>query len=391
MTNPFTKIRSAITSSAIKRGGYQDFLRNHQMAVGELRRGDILLVKLYEDYQYWQDVDRLAPYAGMGKDGNSVLVAQAVFSHVKHGSATSEHVMLVADDGMEEVYESVCCGVIRSTRIYDRWHAVYRVVQNLQPLANEAARVAKQLGRQFDSTGKLMNVPPLPDEQTTASVGYRSKGGMAASAFRPRHAGRRCDTRLQRIYDIVYNNKQDLRNGLKMICSEFVATCYEVAAMRLNRPPLFNVDPRAMTAKALEAALYRSASYITQVGIYQGSEPIVRRCATCRGKVRCMYLIDENGGRLSTQVDGKTRYPYITICPNCHVCLGCKDVWAATFDPDPQKATEIIFFCPNCESFPRVGSTHRLKDDIESAQGGQIGHGGTRKKPKKSDDTYFVR
>jgi len=53
-----------------------------------------------------------------------------------------------------------------------------------------------------------------------------------------------------------------------MICSEFVATCYEVAAWVSHALSPLEADPRAMTAKALESRLNRKNFEL--VGRYQG-------------------------------------------------------------------------------------------------------------------------
>ncbi len=104
---------------------------------------------------------------------------------------------------------------------------------------------------------------------------------MAASVFRRKKQGKHALARIQKLYDIVYNDAPN--QGIRMICSEFVASCYEVAALRLNEamgesihPFGQGIDPRAMTAKAFEAVLHRSYSQFNFAGTYIGKTTMTK-------------------------------------------------------------------------------------------------------------------
>jgi hypothetical protein len=100
---------------------------------------------------------------------------------------------------------------------------------------------------------------------------------MAASVFRGKFMGHFASQYVKQIYEFVYNRDAAKGAGLRMICSEFVAACYETAACKLSKDKgskvtALNADPRALTAKALEAVLNRSNQFEC-VGRYRGSLP----------------------------------------------------------------------------------------------------------------------
>lgn len=232
-----------------------------KLAATDLLAGDILIAKEWDLLR--------------AKDVAFVRLGQAVFSHVRGGSNQSEHVLMVLEDGVEYTAESLSNGLLVRKGIYKRDHVVYGCDDD--DLRKEAAQVALRLaGVQFGAD----NVDDY--EQKNTKIKYRTMPGMAASVFRAKYAGSYCSARIDQLYKIAYLSRN--AKGVRMVCSEFVASCYEVAAVRLNRginarvPPAkgLGVDPRGMTAKALEAVLNRAGSGFRLSGRYRGSVPMTQ-------------------------------------------------------------------------------------------------------------------
>lgn len=234
----------------------------------DLLEGDILIAKVWGNDAF---------------DAAFVRASQAVFSHVRGGSSQSEHVLLNCLDGGTFTVETLSRGTCISYDVERRDHVVYRCSDRL--LAREASRVGKALAgvaNIFVGTD-VGDSPALIDakrgrafaqhyDQKKAEVKYRNPVGMAASVFRSKRQGRFAEARIARLHDIAYGNKA--ATGIAMICSEFIASCYEVAAAQLDSEAPFGrgVDPRAMTAKALEAVLNRSGSLFKLEGRFAGTK-----------------------------------------------------------------------------------------------------------------------
>lgn len=253
-------------------GEHKEHQHLHRLMDSDLYEGDILLVK------EWSNTD---------SDVRFIRYGQAMFSHVRGGSMNTEHVILNCRDGSVFAIESLGDGLNIGNKVRRRDHVVYSCSDDR--LRSEACFVAERLAN-------VRNIQPADvDDSDTAeireakhqsayaahksSIKYRSGPMMAASVFRSKKQGRFAHARLQRIYDIVY--KDAPQGALKMICSEFVAACYEVAALHLNAragldlsPFGGGVDPRALTAKAFEAILQRPDSLFGLAGRYAGTEPL---------------------------------------------------------------------------------------------------------------------
>jgi hypothetical protein len=236
------------------------------LSTKELKMGDILVVK-----------DFGGPFES-GLDSFAVRSSQALFSHVRGGSAFSEHCILFARDEANDpvndeiTVEAISTGVTVRQEVDPRQHLVYRfrggdhAVRELMRM--RAVEVGMTLagrngGRKLHYAG--VNVGPLGIPTKKALVSF----------FRSQKRGRFANAHLDRLYDGVYGSGGQVPK-VRMICSEFVATCYELAARYLwhqNQYPYeycLGIDPRAMTAKALEAALNARSNLFRIVGRYQG-------------------------------------------------------------------------------------------------------------------------
>jgi len=207
------------------------------LPTNNLEMGDLLVVK------------ELDSPLKSDSDANFIRFGQAVFSHVQGGTALSEHVLMITDNGVESTVEAVGDGVICRTYVTKRPHEVYRCKDPI--LAAEAVGVGLALSGGARVGAALMD------------YGHYK---IHASPFRLKRKILTANGRIRQLYDIAYNGAS--RDGVKMICSEFVASCYEVAALRLQTDGL-GYDPRGLTAKALEAVLNRSTLF-QPAGRYTG-------------------------------------------------------------------------------------------------------------------------
>jgi hypothetical protein len=210
-----------------------------------LETGDILIVK---DFGNVRDSD---------SDSNFIRIGQAVFSHVRGGSAFSEHVLMCRLGGTENTVESVGEGLVKRSYVTARQHAVYRCTIKTSGVARMGAEAVK-VGLKLAGMAGIDEALPY------------GHGKMALSPFRLKYHGRFASRYVNDVYEFVYNKGPKRHSG--MICSEFVALCYEVAGQKLLDHGVLDVDPRAMTAKALEAMLNRSADF-QLVGRYEGDGP----------------------------------------------------------------------------------------------------------------------
>lgn len=206
--------------------------------------GDILLCKEFDNQHDGHfDSDNLA-----------IRTGQAVFSHMRRGSANSEHAELVFTMGTDgapgTVAEANGPGVLQSTWAH-RDAVVFRC--NNPTLIKEALYVASR----------------LTTVDTTINTGSYSFGKAVGGMFRNRGFGPIAKKYVTNLYNIVYS--QDVMpQGQKvqapsMFCSQFVTACYEVAAMRTGIRSL-HVAPQAMSVKALEAMLERNPHVFTKMG-----------------------------------------------------------------------------------------------------------------------------
>lgn len=223
-----------------------------ELADPDLRAGDVLIAKEWSPHSV---------------ESFFIPLGQALISHHTGASAASEHVLLVVDDSVAKTAQAVSQGVLISQGVNKRDHVVYGCTD--ESLRWEAVLVAERLGG--------AGVGETNEEVHAAGrspVNFRSRKGAATVLFRRKNQGRGANRRLQQIYDHIYDGKP--LGNVRMVCSEFVTTCYEVAAMRLNevqdrQVSVFNVDPRAVSAKALEALLRKTSGWFSLSGRYRGS------------------------------------------------------------------------------------------------------------------------
>lgn len=300
-------------------GEYKEHANLAQLLDSDLRAGDLLIAKEWTNHAL---------------DVAFVRTGQALFSHVRGGSSQSEHVLLNCLDGGPFTVEALSKGLRVADRVFRRDHVVYGCTNHA--LRTEAVRVAEALSgvntitpdniADYDDAdmieAKTAAAFELHYEAKKSVVKYRSGPGMAASVFRLKRQGRSAERRLVRLYDVVYGGKSAA--GVKMVCSEFVASCYEVAALRLelttgtNPLPFgLGVDPRAMTAKALEAVLQRGNTCFRLAGRYRGTCPntdegITDEHRTARVMAGLYVLACQELGR---NVSPDDAYQYLTTHP----------------------------------------------------------------------------
>ena len=214
----------------------------------DLRGGDILIAKEWTPHN---------------KESFVIPAAQMLLSHHGGASGASEHVLLVLDDGKAQVAEAVGGGVSIDVGINMRDHVIYSCLDEV--LCWEAVHVAERLGGV--TVGNLNRVAYAAGN---SPVQYRKSIGMTSVLFRSKNKGSKARARIKRIYDYVYDNEP--LGGIRMVCSEFVVACYEVAAEKLG-VSVFEVDPQAISAKALEGLLMNRAGSFKLAGRYIGSRP----------------------------------------------------------------------------------------------------------------------
>lgn len=215
-------------------------------ASADLRAGDILIAKEWSPHN---------------KESLVIPVSQMLLSMHGGASMASEHVLMVLDDGDARVAEAVGGGVRISRGVKKRDHVVYSCADDT--LRKEAVHVAERLGGL--GAGELNNMWAY--SKGNSPVQYRSRLGMSSVLFRSKRKGSRARARIQRLYDYVYGNGE-LGNA-RMVCSELVVACYQVAGEKLGSP-IFNVDSQAISAKALEGIIMRHPGF-KLAGTYVGT------------------------------------------------------------------------------------------------------------------------
>lgn len=271
----------------------------HKMLDSDLYEGDILLVK------EWSNTD---------SDVRFIRLGQAMFSHIAGGSSNTEHALINCRDGSVFVIESLGDGLNVGTKVRRRDHVVYSCTDDR--LRSEACFVAERLADVRNITA--IHLDDSDDDamqdakreaaymQHKSAIKYRSGVGMAASVFRSKKQWHFADKRLRRLYEIVYEGKK--LGSLRMICSEFVASCYEVAALHIEkrtqqnpRPFGTGIDPRGMSAKAFEAVLQRPNTKFRMAGSYFGTEPLEQNELATLQRLVKVYIdvCKEAGQRIS--------------------------------------------------------------------------------------------
>lgn len=214
----------------------------------DLRAGDILIAKEWTPHN---------------KESFVIPTAQMLLSHHGGASGASEHVLLVLEDGKPQVAEAVGGGVSIDVGVNMRDHVVYSCLD--ETLRWEAVFVAERLGG-----AAIGGLNTETYDAGKSPVQYRKSVGMTSVLFRRKNKGSKARARIKRLYDYVYDNKP--LGGARMVCSEFAVSCYEVAAEKLGMS-VFNVDPQAISAKALEALLMNRTGSFRLAGRYIGSRP----------------------------------------------------------------------------------------------------------------------
>lgn len=246
----------------------QRFYANYRaLQASELKMGDILVVK-----------DFGGPIES-GLDSFVVRSTQAVFSHVRGGSFYSEHCMLFARDSQyfgdppvcERTVEANEKGVTVERGILPRQHLVYRFYYGSKQVRELMRFRAVEAGRTMAGENGGTKVPyaaykiggmPVPSPKAVGSF------------FRSKNRGNSANKHLTALYNAVFGSAA--MPPVRVICSELVATCYELAALYNWHQNLFpfesclNIDPRGMTAKALESVLNSRPHLFKIVGRYQG-------------------------------------------------------------------------------------------------------------------------
>jgi len=248
-----------------ERSAHRNLRKLHDV---DLHEGDILIAKVWGN-DAW--------------DAAFVRAAQATFSHVRGGSSQSEHVLLNCRDGGTYTVETLSRGTYISYQVERRDHVVYRC-RDVE-LAREASRVGQLLagvskiavGSQAGDGAEIIEARQgmayaQHYNNKQAEIKYRNPVGIASTVFRTKSRGRNGNARIAHLSDLAYGGKSAA--GVSMICSEFIAACYEIASDKLGTPPPFGagVNPGAMTAKALEAVLNRNGSLFKLKGRYAGTK-----------------------------------------------------------------------------------------------------------------------
>jgi hypothetical protein len=211
----------------------------------------VKFTKQKQNFDGLSDVDSSALIPGdvlilrqFAMDG--VVRGQAIFSHNRQGGhCTARHAIIATANG--NVVHAVGASAVqaRTAGIYSEYasnldgsYVVFRPTNTA--LGAEAATVAERLAGGNNGFGSWKSV---------------------FSVFRRQSIGRYADQYLADLQTKVYG--QGAMQSPKMFCSELVAACYEVAALQLSRNAL-GVDPRAMSVKALEAAIKHSGRFVVQ-------------------------------------------------------------------------------------------------------------------------------
>jgi hypothetical protein len=216
-------------------------------------KGDILICK------EWSNRSR---HDGAKSDDLLYIRAgQALFSRMRRGSRNSEHAALcVATQGATRKVCEADGGGVSCNDMENRDMVVYRCSD--VDLRNEAAKAALILTGQKKraADGATLQAADYSWDKAKKAV-FKSKKLMAK--------GR---AYVEQLFRTVYED--DGGNPPAMFCSEFVTACYVLAAKRIEvYVPILDVDPRAISPKALESLLERSAGWFTKAGCVRFRAP----------------------------------------------------------------------------------------------------------------------
>lgn len=222
------------------------YLELHPIKRLELVKGDIMLHKVFS----FAGGDGSIPL-----DSDAVLIrgGQAALSHVKGGSANSEHAAIVVDHGVR-VDAHFGRGGVTQTLIPKEPFVVYRCKD--RTLAEAAAEIAIALAG--EAQGKKID-----------HGGY-AKLKAVMSVVRLKFKGHSAQKYLEKLADLV--ESEGHKTAPDMFCSELVAACYEVAGMQHDKK-VFNVDPRGLSVKALEAMLEKKSDLFERKGRSETDPP----------------------------------------------------------------------------------------------------------------------
>jgi len=198
-----------------------------------------------------------------GEVAGRIRYGQALFSHVNGGHMDSENLSLVVDiapakdsAGNSFPYAKVVEAADVHLGVFNidcRDKLVYRPKD--RKWAKEAASVGERLCGLRNDNYKILK------------SGYYSTDKAVKSICRSRQLkdnGRKFLKDLHsRVYAPRLNNKPV--RCPDMFCSEFVAACYEIAAIQLKITGL-KLDPRALSPKALEGHMNKRKNLFTMLG-----------------------------------------------------------------------------------------------------------------------------
>jgi hypothetical protein len=228
---------------------YNYYLAEKQIATME---GDIAICQEFSNYEQGQksrgkDIDNLA-----------IRMGQAIGSWMIKSSSNSEHAAIVTRGWNEGDHKGqICDANVGDTSDGRRFRGV--AVRNWRPrpayiyrcnvtaLRNEASRIAKVIATRVSSGAK--------------SGGRYDWDGAKKCVLKFKYVDAESAVFVDKCYDFAYN--YDANKTLPgMFCSEFVVVCYMVAAKH-EHSDLGNldVDPRAISPKALQSLLERNGSF----------------------------------------------------------------------------------------------------------------------------------
>ena len=202
--------------------------------------GDILIC------QEFSNIDA----EGKNIDNLGIRTGQAMFSWMRKSTSNSEHASIVTtgwavndpvgfvcDANVTEGKDGVAIRPWKPREAY-----VYRC--NNAWLSAEASRVAQNIAAKI--RGKN---------------GFYDLKKAVKSVFKFKYVDKYTIKYINNCYYYVYGESRD-RTFPGMFCSEFAVLCYILALRRLGiSPGNLNVDPRAISVKALQSLLERNASF----------------------------------------------------------------------------------------------------------------------------------
>jgi hypothetical protein len=232
---------------------YNDYLAEKQVSTIE---GDIAICQEFSNYERGQKS------RGKNIDNFAIRTGQALGSWMIKSSSNSEHAAIVCRGwGPGGNPGQICDANVGDTSDGRKFRGV--AARNWKPrpayiyrcnsvkLRNEASRISQVIATRVGTGAQ--------------SGGRYDAGGATRCLWKMKYVDAESTAFVDRCYDFAYHNgAKKLFPG--MFCSEFVVVCYMVAA-RHERCDLdnLNVDPRAISPKALQSLLERNGHF-TRVG-----------------------------------------------------------------------------------------------------------------------------